>query len=182
MEARMGATGQPPARKLDRRVAIAIACAAVVVVGLLAVHTYTALFACSNGCGDTTPPLREGLSLGSAQAGHNSLDSVWYENLSIVSASSSLTVCDVSFNVLTQSGGMVSGEGGLNVTWTGASGGWPKATWSPFACFGGNAPANVYSGLSLAWSQKTTSDPLTGDDLVVYSVGPYQGNITATLA
>lgn len=127
------------------------------------------------------------LSLGSPYAGSGPHPTVWFENLSVESASSDLFLGDLAFQVETSTGGSLTTPSGSVVQVLSAATGLVLATYT-LASGSWNASASTthvtsIEVISLVWTQGGTTDPLAGDRLAVSgsSGGCSLGTLSITL-
>lgn len=136
--------------------------------------------------GGQSSPLGSALSLGTAVVGSGPAPTVWYENLSVQSASTSLTINSLTFSVQTTSGGVMAAPAGSIVQMISSTSGSVVATYtfSTAAWTGASLSTHVTSTdiFSVQWKQTVAADPLTGDKLVTSGSNGFQGTVSNVLA
>lgn len=127
-------------------------------------------------------PMGSALSLGTAQAEES--PSTWYENLSLLAVTSTLTLNNVGLSVQTSLGSIVPAPAGSEVQLRGTSGLVATYTFSTAAWTGAALSTHVTNEetLSLVWPSTSSTDPMTGERLVVAGSNGYAGTIAVTLA
>lgn len=167
-----------------RRPVVAVALGVLMVAAVLYVILVTLpvlLQPEPTGCGCGSP-----FSLGGAQVGSGPHPTVWFENVSIESVSSALTLDNIAFSVQTSGGGLLNPPGGTTLDLLSDATGMTVATYT-FATAGwAGDPLTTHlssqDSFSLIWIQSTSTDPLTGDRLVLSGTNGVSGTIAVTLA
>lgn len=130
-------------------------------------------------------PLGSSLSVGEAKVGNGPSPTMWYENLSVESAASGLTISNLKFGVQTPTGGVIAPPAGSTILLVNVTGSTEATyTFSSGSWTGGGAATAVTSqdGLHILWLAATPSDPLSGNYLVISGSDGFQGTESVLLA
>lgn len=161
-------------------VLVLAAVALILVVVLLAWVNYVPA-----GSGEC-PCLGDFLSLGPALSGHGEAQSTWFENLSVLSASTSLTLTNVAFSVQTSEGQAVSPPSDSEVQLLINDTGQLVATFSFATDSWAGAPDTTHVTsqdlVSLVWASPSATSPLRGDRFVVTGQNGFAGTLSVPLS
>lgn len=178
----------PPRKQSNAALIVVIVVVVVVIVSIMLAAILYILVAGFIGPGSPVSsgtPIGGALSLGSAHAGSGPHPTVWFENVSIAGASSSLVIDDLAFTVETSEGAEVSDPSGSLVNLINSSGE-SIATYSfSTASWTGVSPSTsvtAQDSLSMVWAAASSTDPLTGDLLVVAGLNGFTGTESVGLA
>lgn len=157
----------------------------VAITVVLAAVLYVLVGSIVNPGGTNGIPLGTALDLGDVEVGSGPAPTVWFENLSIESAASALTINSLSFSVQTSTNGIVAPPAGSTVQLISTETGLTLATYSFATASWTGGPLSTHPDsqdvLSLSWKQTIATDPLSGDRLITAGLNGYSGTLSNTM-